>query len=117
MSLDIPVKLWHIATSHILMFVLAFLVGLVIFGWWLWPVQWEPSKLNDAPYYSQVTYVHLVSEWYAYTEDTTRVQMYLGELDNAADIACTLADGETTDLPRKARYIKVAYLKNGHGCR
>lgn len=115
-KVDVKMEIWQMTVSHLAWGIFAFLVGLVVFGWWLWPVQWEPSKLNDAPFYSQITYVQLISEWYAYTGDAERVHMYLNELDNADEIACFLADGEQQDLGRKARYVKVAYLKNGQGC-
>jgi len=95
---------------------LSWLVGLVVFGWWLFPVQWQPDKFNTAPIASQIVYVHLFSEWYAYSGNTEKASQFIQELDRFDEIACYLADSEQHDMGAKARYIKAAWLKNGTGC-
>ena len=117
-KMPVLMKLWQLTVTYAATAATFFFIGLVVFGWWLWPVQWEaPAGLNAAPHHSKVQYVHLVSEWYAYTQSDETARYYMGELDDSVDIACYLADNETTDLPKKARYIKIAWLKNGTGCK
>jgi hypothetical protein len=90
-------------------------IGLVILGWWLFPTEYAPDKLNDVPYATKVIYVKLVSEWYAYTNDPYRVVPYISQMDDLDVVACAMAD-QTTDFWEKARYTKAAYLANGYGC-
>lgn len=116
MQVKVYAKLYELSIFLLSLVTASFLVGWMLFGWWLFPVQWEPDRFNNAPAHSQVNYVHLLSEWYAYTENDQEAHIYLNELDNVDMIACYLASQEQNDMARKARYIKVAYLKNGMGC-
>jgi hypothetical protein len=48
----------------ILSFIVGFLIGLIIFGWWLWPVQWKDAAPSDLQadwkdiYLNMVAYIH-----------------------------------------------------------
>lgn len=97
--------------------IVTFFFGWMVFGWLLYPVEWIPDKLNNAPFASKVLYVHVISEWYAYSENADGAEYYLSEITGADQIACYLASGETQDMGKKARYIKLAYLENGYGCK
>lgn len=115
LSIEIKAKISHLLISISLVSVVSFVVGWMVFGWLLFPVQWKADRINNAPYTSQVVYVYLISEWYAYSGNNERVSYFLNELSNADAIACNLAQNES-DFGTKARLIKVAYLKNGQGC-
>lgn len=115
-QMEVKAKVWQLIITVILPAIFTFLVGWMLFGWLLFPVVWKPNQLKNAPYTSQVIYVHLVSEWYAYTAKDEQTRAYLNEVSNPDMIACSLAAGENSDMGKKARYIKLAYLVNGNGC-
>ena len=53
--------------------ILGLLFGLIILGWWLWPVQWVDASPEDLLYQYQVEYLTTVIEAYGYTGDTATV--------------------------------------------
>jgi predicted flap endonuclease-1-like 5' DNA nuclease len=54
--------------------VLGLLFGLVVLGWWLWPVQWVDSSPAELLYQYQVEYLNTAIEAYGYTGDTSVAQ-------------------------------------------
>lgn len=99
----------------------AFIVGLVIFGWWLTPVEWVPpetpvlTEMNGIEYQSKIKYVYLLSEWYAYSENPDKLAWFINELDDIDTVACYAAS-QSVDLAERARLINIAYTRNGYGC-
>ncbi len=106
------------AWSMLAAFVVGLVIGLVVLGWWLFPVEWTnatPGQL--APQYQQA-YVKTVSDLYAFTGNAEMVQQALGGW--AGDVsgdqaACTLA-ASTSDPSEIARLEAVAAVVNGTGC-
>ena len=47
-----------------LSFVGGFLVGLIIFGWWIWPVQWKDASPADMEISHRQTYLQTVARIY-----------------------------------------------------
>ena len=105
--------------SMLAAFGIGLIIGLVVLGWWLFPVEWTnatPGQL--APQY-QETYVKMVAELYSFNNNTEMVQQALGGWagDVTGDqVACNLA-ASTTDPAERARLEAVAGIVNGGaGC-
>jgi len=61
----------------ILSFIGGLLVGLVIFGWWLWPIQWKNAAPADLSSGYRQTYLNTVARIYE-TDPSADVQQMLG---------------------------------------
>ena len=100
-------------------FVIGLIIGLVVLGWYVFPVEWEDATPGQlAPQY-QEAYVKMVAELYAFNGNAEMVQLALGGW--AGDVtgdqaACALA-ASATDPAEKARLEAVAGVVNGGaGC-
>ncbi len=106
------------AWSMLAAFIVGLLIGLVVLGWGLFPVEWTdatPGQLS--PQYQQ-GYVKMVSELYAFTGNAEMVQQALGGWagDVSGDeVACSMA-ATATDPSEQARLEAVAGVVNGVGC-
>lgn len=105
---------WAIAGA----FVIGLVLGLVVLGWWLWPVQWTDATPGQlAPQY-QEAYVRMVSELYAFNGNAEMVQQAMsgwsGDVTGDA-VACSMA-ASTTDPSERARLEATAAVVNGTGC-
>lgn len=60
------------------------LLGWLVIGWWLWPVQWTDTDPWDLRPQSQRTFVSLVAESYWRTNDVRRSQDMLAGWDSQA---------------------------------
>ena len=54
--------------------VLGVLFGLIVLGWWLWPVQWVDASPEQMLYQYQVEYLNTVIEAFGYTGNTSTAQ-------------------------------------------
>lgn len=70
--------------------VIGFFVGLVIFGWWLMPVQWTDAAPKDLYEAGRVEYLRMAIDSYATTSDAATAQRRYNDLGEAA--------GPTLDL-------------------
>jgi hypothetical protein len=78
----------------ILSFIVGLLIGLVVLGWWLWPVQWKDAAPADlAPAYRQ-DYLDMVARIY--------------QADPSADVT-QLLGGESWSEDRLTRDLNQAY--------
>lgn len=117
---DTTNKVWEVFGVVVLASVAAFLIGWMIFGWYIVPVEWEYPEtvdpdMNGVVFTSKATYVFLLQEWYAYSGDDRKFNYFAGQLRDLDSIACYLAQ-HSTDFAEQARLIKVAYNVNGYGC-
>ena len=64
-----------------LVFVVGLLLGWVILGWWLWPVEWSDADPWDLRPKHQVKYVSLVAEEYWQTKDVSQATEALAGWD------------------------------------
>ncbi|MBP6470726.1 MAG: hypothetical protein KBE23_18540 [Chloroflexi bacterium] len=91
-----------------LVFVGGLLLGWLVIGWWLWPVQWAnvaPAQLSPD---HQRTYVAMAAEAYALTSDVAQAQSRLATWDDEALAATlTLLIQETTDPLARDRYVAL----------
>ncbi|MFO7537586.1 MAG: hypothetical protein R6X32_05950 [Chloroflexota bacterium] len=89
-------------------------IGLLVLGWWLWPVAWTdatPAHLD--PTYRTI-YLRQTADLYAYEQDPDRViEALLHWRGDRA--ACDLAR-QVADPAEKARLVMTAYTINGIGC-
>lgn len=98
----------------IVAFVVGLIIGLVVLGWWLFPVEWTdagPQHLAEA---DQELYLRTVAELYAFEGDAEMVRRALGGWEGA-EAACNLA-AESPDPAERARLEAVAAVMNGQGC-
>lgn len=117
---DTTNKTWEIVLALLLASLAAFLIGWMIFGWYIVPVEWESPPviepdMNGVVFRSKASYVFLLQEWYAYSGDDAKFQFFASELQDLDAIACYLAR-HSTDFAEEARLIRVAYNINGYGC-
>ena len=95
-------------------FIAGLIIGLVVLGWWLFPVQYtgvDPSGL--VPEY-QAIYVQNAAELYAFDNNQEKLRAALSGWGGDA-VACQLA-ATSTDQGAQARYVAAATLVNGQGC-
>lgn len=96
-------------------FVVGLVIGLVVLGWGLWPVQWTdagPQHLAEA---DQARYIRTVADLYSFQGDQQKVRDALGGWGGDA-AACQLA-ATSTDPAEVARLEAVAGIVSGQpGC-
>ena len=95
-------------------FVVGLFIGLVVLGWYVWPVQWTdatPAQLS--PQY-QSAYVKMTADLYSLNGNAEMVQQALGGWGGDV-VACSMA-GTTADAGERARLEAVATVTNGAGC-
>ncbi|MFQ5434299.1 MAG: hypothetical protein ACE5FD_05430 [Anaerolineae bacterium] len=98
----------------IITFVLGALFGLVVLGWYVFPLQWTGGGPKDMAPAEQEFYIRAISELYSRDLDVAKVQTALGDW-NSDEIACRMA-ATTTDPADAARLEAVAGIINGRGC-
>jgi len=78
---DIGTWVRRIVTPGVLVaFVLGLIIGLVVLGWWLWPVQWVDANPADLRGSYQDTYLQLIADSFALKEDSALARARLEEL-------------------------------------
>lgn len=106
------------AWSMLAAFVLGLVIGLVVLGWYVFPVDWTDATPGQlAPQY-QEAYVRGVSELYAFTGNGQMVQQALGGWAGdvtGEEVACSMA-AAATDPAERARLEATAAVVNGVGC-
>ncbi|MFC2053694.1 hypothetical protein ACFLV7_05270 [Chloroflexota bacterium] len=55
-------------------FVVGVIFGLVVLGWWLWPIQWTDAAPADLVYEEQVEYLRMTIEAFGYTGDAVQAK-------------------------------------------
>jgi hypothetical protein len=95
-------------------FIVGLLIGLVVLGWWLWPVQWTDATPDALASTYEDIYVRNVAELYAFDGNQDKVRAaYEGWGGDVA--ACQLAV-TSTDPADQQRLIAAATVVNGQGC-
>lgn len=95
-------------------FIAGFLIGLIVFGWWLWPVVWVDAGPGELAPADQALYVQASADLYSYQRSQWRVQRELAPWGGDV-VACELAR-QSDDLGQQARLVAAAYAVNGKGC-
>lgn len=95
-------------------FIAGLIIGLVVLGWWLFPVEWTdatPAQLAPA---FQENYVRSVAETYSFDNNQDKVRTALSGWGGEA-VACQMA-ATTTDPADAQRLTAVATVVNPQGC-
>ena len=88
--------------------------GLVILGWWLWPVEWTDTRFEDLGYAEQVRIVEAAADLNAYDLTSSHVIRLMRNWDGDK-LACQLSH-QTADVNQRIRLVSLAYRVNGYGC-
>lgn len=56
-------------------FILGLIIGLVVLGWWLWPVEWTDAAPEDLRPDAQVDYLRMVIDSYALRQNAAEAQV------------------------------------------
>ncbi len=100
--------------TALIAFIAGLILGLVVLGWWLFPVQYtgvDPSGL--VPEY-QGMYVRNAAELYAFDNNQEKLRTALSGWGGDA-LACQLAQS-SIDQGEQARFVAAATIVNGQGC-
>lgn len=101
-------------TSLLVTFILGLIIGLVVLGWWLFPVEYTgTTPAGLFPEY-QAIYVRNTAELFSFDNNQEKVRAALGGWGGDA-VACQLA-ATSTDPADQQRLIAVATVVNGQGC-
>ncbi len=104
----------RIGVAAVIAFVVGLFIGLVVLGWWLFPVQWTDAAPNALSAEYQAIYVNDASQLYAQTGDAAAAQQALGGW--GGDVAaCELAQA-TADPNQRAQLEAVAQAVSGTPC-
>jgi hypothetical protein len=74
----------------IVAFVVGLIIGLVVLGWWLWPVQWTDAAPADLRPEFQEIYLRMAIDQYTLRPDTAVAQQHIAEI--GADAPQILAE-------------------------
>ncbi|UCD98024.1 MAG: hypothetical protein JSV42_13835 [Chloroflexota bacterium] len=76
----------------IISFVVGLIIGLVVLGWWLWPVQWTDAGPSDLRLEFQEIYLRMAIDSYTLNQDATSAQARIAEVgDGATDVLAYIA--------------------------
>jgi len=95
-------------------FIAGLLIGLVVLGWWLFPVQFtgaDPAAL--LPQY-QAAFIRNAAELYSFDNNQEKLRSTLSGWGGDA-LACELAQA-SADPGDRARLVAAATIVNGQGC-
>lgn len=101
-------------TAALIAFVLGLFIGLVVLGWWLWPVQWTDAGPQHLAAADQARYIRTVAELYSHQGDQQKVHDALGGW--GGDVAACQLAAASDDAADAARLEAVAAIVNGQGC-
>jgi hypothetical protein len=75
----------------IISFVVGLIIGLVVLGWWLWPVQWTDAGPSDLRLEFQETYLRMAIDSYTLNQDAAIAQQRIAEVgENSAEILANI---------------------------
>ena len=66
-------------------FVVGLLIGLVVLGWWLWPVQWTDAGPSDLRPEFQEIYLRMAIDSYTLNQDAAQAQQRIAEVGENAN--------------------------------
>lgn len=101
--------------SFIIGLVAGLFIGLVVLGWWLFPVQWTAVPYDLLGDNEKAILLDMASDLNAYNQASPQVQRLAQEWGEIDDLACAAAEQEP-DPARRIQYMALAYHINGRGC-
>ena len=98
----------------VIAFILGWAIGLFVFGWGIWPVEYQGATAYDLSSEAQQHLVTTSADLYGYNKDAQMAQQSLGSWGGDT-LACEMAT-QTTDPAQSQKLIMVATAVNGTGC-
>jgi hypothetical protein len=96
-------------------FIVGLVIGLVVLGWGLWPVQWTGAGPQDMAEADQARYISAVADLYSFQGDQEKVREALGGW--GGDVAACRLAAASPDPAEVARLEAVASVVSGQpGC-
>jgi len=102
-------------TIGVVAFVIGWAIGLFVFGWWLWPVQYEGAGPQDLTAQNQTRFLNAVADLYAFDGNQQRVRDVFDGWPEADRVICAQVE-TTTDTAQASRLVAVVAILNGQGC-
>jgi hypothetical protein len=105
----------------IVAFIVGWAIGLFIFGWVIWPVEFTGAGPQHLLKSDQDIYLIALADLYAFDNNQQRVQDALGNWQNSSEdiladqAICNLAE-EVADPAQTSRLIALAAVLNNAGC-
>jgi len=75
----------RLSAQVVIAFALGVVLGLVVLGWWLWPVQWSNSNPADLKSAYKDAYMQMIADSYALTGNAEVARARLNELKSAGE--------------------------------
>jgi hypothetical protein len=100
---------------YLISFVFGLIIGLVVLGWWLIPVQWTAVPYDLLGDNEKSILLDMASDLNAYNQASPQVQRLAQEWGEVDGLACAAAEQEP-DPARRIQYMALAYHINGRGC-
>ncbi len=95
-------------------FILGWVIGLFLFGWNIWPVEYQGATPYDLSAESQEQIVTMTAELYSLNHDVNMANDALSSW-KGDEVACQMAADEPDPI-EKQQLIDVATAVNGQGC-
>ena len=74
-----------LTTEVVAAFLIGVVVGLVVLGWWLWPVQWTNADLADLKPAQKQSYLSAVADSFNVTNDAVQARARLDSLKHSGE--------------------------------
>jgi len=85
----------------IISFVVGLFIGLVVLGWWLWPVQWTDAGPDDLRIEYQEIYLRGAIDSYTLHQDAAAAQQRIAEVgENADEVLATIQADPQSQNPQ-----------------
>ncbi len=96
-------------------FILGWAIGLVVFGWYIWPVKYTGAAPKDLAEGQKQTFVIAMADLFAYQGNQERMKQTFSNWPEADQEICQLYNA-STDNDEALRLNALAQTLNGTGC-
>lgn len=101
----------------VLAFLIGWAIGLFLFGWVIWPVEYTGAGPQDLLKSDQDIYLISLADLYSFDNNQERVHAAIGAQKwPEADQAICALSASVTDQAQQSRLIALAAVLNGQGC-
>ncbi len=97
-------------------FTIGWAIGLFLFGWGIWPVEYTGAAPDDLSLDDQKIYLVALADLYSFDNNSNRVKNALQNWPNADQAICSYAS-ESQNQAQESRLQSLAIIvNNGQGC-